>query len=78
MKEIEIEIEAWSRSCSLGVHFLMMAEQVGKEETESFAKNQEVLERQGKPHCKKIERNLGRADGHCNHSPLKRWYTACK
>lgn len=38
-----------------------MAPQVGKEETESFAKNQEILERQGKPHCKKIERNLGTA-----------------
>jgi hypothetical protein len=43
------------------IHAVLMAPQVGKEETESFAKNQEILERQGKPHCKKIERNLGTA-----------------
>lgn len=42
--------------------------QVGKEETESFAAEQEVLAKQGKPHCKKVEKNLGTTSGTDGHN----------
>jgi hypothetical protein len=32
---------------------------VGKEETDEFAKRQAAFAKEGKPHCVKIERNLG-------------------
>ena len=33
---------------------------VGQEETDTFEAKQEALTRDGKPHCTKIDRNLGK------------------